>query len=218
MRPPELWTTSPDDRHTDKKARLDDHAPVRSSPRFNRTASDHHNPPFLSSMAESPRKRKVSKPVPQPSPRMATRSSTRHDPSGSNMTLGMESKHLNFGENLFSPSTMFGTSPAQPLPNPGLGVDTSISGNPLVEGELDIESILNQLVATDGQNGFSLDALFANSDMNNGGLMDLLNAWDEGTKDDSTAVGAANANANGDGNQHNHLQGMGNMGSINHGS
>jgi hypothetical protein len=124
---------------------------------------------------------------------MATRSSTRHD-AGPSVTLGMEGKQLDFSESLFSPSTMFGTSPAQPVPNPALGVDSTAQGTVLGDGELDIEAILAQLVAAEGQNGFSLDALFANTDTSGlggtggggGSLMDLLSAWDEGSKEGLT--------------------------------
>jgi hypothetical protein len=64
----------------------------------------------------------------------------------------------------------------------------------LGDGELDIEAILAQLVAAEGQNGFSLDALFANTDTSGlggtggggGSLMDLLSAWDEGSKEGLT--------------------------------
>lgn len=179
MRPPELWgTTAHDDPPPDKRPKLEEpHQPVRCSPRLHRNVSDHNHPPPVPSVAESPRKRKTTKPIPQPSPRMTTRSSTRHDGNPPNFTQ-MEGKQLDFSDNLFSPATMFGTSPAQPLPNPALGVDmvattsapASQNGlameNPFDAGDLDIEALLNQIAAADGTNGFSLEAFFASTDAN----------------------------------------------------
>jgi hypothetical protein len=106
----------------------------------------------------------------------------------------MDGKQLDFSDSLFSPSNLFGTSPAQPMPNPALGVDTSnINGldthanvieNPFGDGELDIEALLNQIAAADGVNGFSLDAFLASTgEMPNGtgDGMDMMGMWDGAT-------------------------------------
>lgn len=192
MRPAELWGTSATDDQSathstqippEKKIKLDEREPIRHSPRLARNvSSDHSNPPAFSSVAESPRRKRTSKPIPQPSPRMATRASSRHDPipggggSGPSSTVAQA---LDFSDSLFSPSTMFGTSPAVPAqqPNHALGVDAfgvgAVNGNGTntagdfggmdLGGEIDIEALLNSIAAADGQNGFSLDAFFANN-------------------------------------------------------
>jgi len=110
----------------------------------------------------------------------------------------MEPKALDFSDSLFSPSTMFGTSPANPAsvpgsaaphPNHALGVDNSMGGLGMGGEDIDIEALLNQMVAADGQNGFSLDELFASASTENGdNLLDLLSSWDEG-KDGLASTG-----------------------------
>lgn len=189
MRPVELWGTSATDDagssyHPEKRIKLDEQ-PVRHSPRLHRGPSEH--PPPVPSIAESPRRRRVTKPVAHPSPRMATRASSRQEHP-------MDPKSLDFSDSLFSPSTMFGTSPANPgsvpgggggglnHPNHALGVDNSMGGLGMGgDGDIDIEALLNSMVAADGQNGFSLDELFASASTENGdNLLDLLSSWDEG--------------------------------------
>ena len=111
----------------------------------------------------------------------------------------MDPKALDFSDSLFSPSTMFGTSPANPAsvpgqtlsshPNHALGVDNSLGGLGMGGEDIDIEALLNQMVAADGQNGFSLDELFASASTENGdNLLDLLSSWDEG-KDGLNSTG-----------------------------
>lgn len=197
MRPPELWDTNA---HTDltspKRAKFDDqhHTPVRSSPRLNRNSTDHPNGfqhPPVPPVAESPRKRQRSKQIPQPSPRMATRLSTRIGEVES--INGGQGKHLDFSENLFSPSSLFGTSPADALGTKSVANTTdaatsatldgigNMNGTGGLEGEIDIEAFLAQFAGDANGNGmgFDLNALFANTgDGGEGNIMDLLNAFE----------------------------------------
>ena len=210
MRPPELWGSNAHDdgAHVDKKSKheIEHHTPVRSSPRLNRSTDHTHHPP-VPPVAESPRKRQRSSKVPQPSPRMATRASTRHENDGANGST-TEGKALDFSESLFSPSTMFGTSPAQGLNGIGNGHQDAMSnilGAGMGDGEIDIEALLSQIAShdTSGSGGFSLDVLFANASADgagggggegNGGesIMDLLTAWEGDVSNMTGTVGQGN--------------------------
>ncbi|WVF66551.1 hypothetical protein IAT40_001291 [Kwoniella sp. CBS 6097] len=145
MRPPELWGQSHkpvasgsgtcSSSNADSKRKLP-HDPfadgpahgLRSSPRPNRTNSDkdtHHSSILQSGPAlpESPRKRQKTKTAPPPSPRMATRASSKADPSGNVAGGSIGAGGMDFSAEAFgfSPNTIFGTSPAVP--------QDSINGN-----------------------------------------------------------------------------------------
>jgi len=103
--------------------------------------------------------------------RASAKSETSHLPSA---------KALDFSEGLFSPSTIFGTSPAN-INGSANGTANALGAG---EGEVDIETLLAQFA--NDQPGFDLDALLASATggEGNGGqeMMDLLSAW-EGAAD-----------------------------------
>ncbi|WVR03083.1 hypothetical protein IAU60_000072 [Kwoniella sp. DSM 27419] len=232
MRPPELWgqphrngasaavppapasssdtkRKHPRDPFTDGPA-----AGLRSSPRRNRSTSAQEpashgiaQPNFHIASGippESPRKRQKTKPVPQPSPRMATRASAKGDAHGSHGP-GSDFSAEAFG---FSPNTIFGTSPAVPHdPSTTASVASSVAGvmstlggasasgiDPQAQAhgtgqeavpgagdDLDLTAFLNQM---EGEtDGFSLDSLFTGLGEGAGielsqEMMDLIAGWE----------------------------------------
>lgn len=220
MRPEELWGTDPSEAGpSDKKPRHEvHHSPgIRSSPRFRRNGSDAHpspNPIAQAVFFESPRKRQRSGkgPVPTPSPRMATRSSARSDPimdghSGNNPFLGArEIKVTGAGEMenpfLFSPSTMFATSPIRPGEASAAGQALSNllgaipeGSGPAGEEQVDIEALLAQISSDQG--GFSLESLLSETGDGEADLMGLLGHW-EGADD----IGGLGTGTGGEGGAH----------------
>lgn len=174
MRPRDQWVEPNQNGHDPdtKRPKLEAEA-VRSSPRLNHSISDHN---------ESPRKRARLSKIPHPSPRMATRASAKIE-----TTIGGPSiaKTLDFSEGLFSPTSIFGTSPAN-----GNGIGNALGAG---DGEVDIESLLAQFA--NDQPGFNLDALFASVNAGTGegdgtqGMVDLLSAW-EGAARGATIEGS----------------------------
>ena len=160
MRPREMWG---DEGQAEALPKLDGTSGVRSSPRLHPSVSDNGH----SSVQESPRKRQRTNKMALPSPRMATRASAKTE----------DSKPLDFAGPLFSPTTLFGTSPALPIPpDPVLG-----GGETEGLGDVDIENLLAQLA--NNEHGFDLDALFAGAASGDGGsggqeMLDLLSAWE----------------------------------------
>lgn len=227
MRPPELWGTDPSESGpSDKKARHDIHQSpgVRSSPRFRRQSSDNHPNPIAQAVFESPRKRQRSGkgPVPQPSPRMATRSSTRtdgihidgHDLFGAASAASLAaSANAHAGINgeltvsstemdnpfIFSPTTMFATSPIRPGEASAAGQALSNLLGAIPEGsgtageeQVDIDALLAQI--SSDQN-FSLDSLLSEGIEGEGDadLMEFLGQWN----DTAGAEGLGDLAANG---------------------
>ncbi|OCF38311.1 hypothetical protein I317_07925 [Kwoniella heveanensis CBS 569] len=164
MRPPELWgqshkpvasgsgTSTASNNEPKRKLPHDPFADgpahgLRSSPRLNRTNSDKdtHHPSVLHSgpaPPESPRKRQKTKAAPPPSPRMATRASSKVDPSG-NAPSGSVGASMDFSAEAFgfSPNTIFGTSPAVP--------------QDLSNGSSNIQSIGSAMTTITGTNSVS---------------------------------------------------------------
>ena len=179
MRPRDQWGDHNGHTHDDKRPKLEADA-VRSSPRLNRSTSDHN---------ESPRKRARLSKISHPSPRMATRASAKTQTNGSGPSTA---KTLDFSEGMFSPTSIYGTSPAT-----GNG---NALGAGLGDGEVDIESLLAQFA--NDQPGFNLDALFASVNAGNGegdggqGMVDLLSAWEDAAQ---SASGSAVQNKEGTG-------------------
>lgn len=216
MRPKEMWNhrTPPEPGSSEKNVK---HYPdpdlslgVRSSPRLARSAyeSSTSHQSISSAVFESPRKRQRSGkgPVPHPSPRMATRASAKTEPPSQaslslshsilssnpvsgNMTLGGFKADLDQNPFIFSPSSLFATSPIRPPDGSGNDALSNVLGATGGGAEdLDIEGLLAQIASN--ESGFNLDALFAGAvggEQENGGeaaghqeMLDFLNAWESG--------------------------------------
>ncbi|ORX35069.1 hypothetical protein BD324DRAFT_682976 [Kockovaella imperatae] len=165
MRPPELWSgQAASDPPPAKKNKLEPEFPIRSSPRRHRPNGSMSGP-VLPTAFESPKKRGRSgaNKTPQPSPRMATRASSKLDGASTSGITGLNLAKAMEENNLFSPS-IFSESPANvsTASVSAVGTDSTLATLPDAAagghvGEVDIEALLAQISAQPG--GINLEAL-----------------------------------------------------------